>query len=182
MTNELVTGEVFGEDKEGPRAFLLAEAGKPFAALRPALDAAYSRLLAALRGVSEAQASFKPGGEDEDAYSIGQIVRHVARVQAWIESRMRATAQGNDPERFVSEIGREEKPLAGSTHDLEETYRLLNAAADEIAGREDVAKTAPHPFFGELNCRGWYRLAGLHAEDHARQVERIKAIPEYPKE
>lgn len=182
MTNELVTGEVFGEDKDGPRAFLLAESEKPFAALRPALDAAQSRLLAALRGVSEAQASFKPGGVDEEAHSAGQIVRHVARVQAWIESRLRATAQGKDPERFVSEIGREEKPLAGSTRDLEETYRQLNATAGELAGREEVAKTAPHPFFGELSCRAWYRLAGLHADDHARQVERIKSMPEYPKE
>jgi hypothetical protein len=34
--------------------------------------------------------------------------------------------------------------------------------------------------FGELNCRAIFALQALHINDHARQIARIKAMPNFP--
>ena len=87
MTNQLITGEKFGEERDAPRAHLLAEAQKPFSELRGDLDKAQETMRAALNGVTDAQSRFTPStGEGEDAWGIAQIIRQVApaRFASWI--------------------------------------------------------------------------------------------------
>ena len=52
MTTTPITGDTWGDEIEGPRAFILAQAEKPFADLKPVFEAAHGRLVAQLDGVS----------------------------------------------------------------------------------------------------------------------------------
>ena len=44
----------------------------------------------------------------------------------------------------------------------------------------DFETTAPHPFFGPLNCKGWILFNVMHANVHVRQMQRIKNSEGYP--
>ena len=50
MTNELITGEKFGEERDAPRAHLLTEAQKPFSELRGDLVKAQETMRQACKG------------------------------------------------------------------------------------------------------------------------------------
>jgi hypothetical protein len=63
---------------------------------------------------------------------------------------------------------------------LDESQAALEGAIAEIEGHERLDTLAEHRRFGELNCRGWVALHTLHLRDHARQIERLKQVPEYP--
>ena len=57
-------------------------------------------------------------------------------------------------------------------------FDLWRLTAEGPAERLDT--TDPHRLFGPLNCRGWYRLHGVHLEDHVHQIAKIKAMDGYP--
>ncbi len=52
---------------------------------------------------------------------------------------------------------------------------------EALAGVERLDVTAPHPWFGELNCRAWFLFQRVHDGDHTRQIQGIKAAPGYPR-
>jgi hypothetical protein len=56
----------------------------------------------------------------------------------------------------------------------------LDHAVGSVAGKEQLEPTAPHPWFGELNCRAWYLFQRIHDTDHTRQIQAIKANPAFP--
>src|SRR5215210_2487551 len=102
MTTGPVTGAVWGESNDRARAYLIAEASRPFSELVPIVEAARARLLAKLEGVSEAQAAFRPSdGEGEDAWGVLEIARHLVRVEMWITERVEALSRGERPPRFL---------------------------------------------------------------------------------
>ncbi len=182
MTTTPVTGEVWGEDREAPRAYLLSEGEKRFAELRPAVDAARTELLAALEGVSDEQARFRPaGGEGEDAWGIAEVAYHLARTEPWILARVRATAAGEEPQR-APVVVTEGDPLSKLLDAIKASHVELLSLVAEIDGSERTDTLWAHPQFGEINCRSWFRLEGLHEADHARQIGKLKALPDFPKE
>ena len=183
MTSTPITGEVWGEEEARARAYLLSEAQRPFAGIRPALEEARLALEAELQGVSETQARFRPPtGEGEDAWCIAEVVRHVIHVETAMALRVRALALGEEPPRSSGGPGgKEDASLAELRALLQGTRDNLFAAVREVEGKERLDTTTRHAFFGELNCRGWFRLQGLHEEDHTRQIRRLKALPEFPR-
>jgi hypothetical protein len=185
MTN-LITGETWGDNVDAARALLLAEAEKPFDQLRPAVAEARAALLAQLAGVSVAQAAFRPPeGDGEDAWSISEAVRHVINVETRMAARIRKLGRGEEPHLpstgpgYMADV--DTAPLPALVKKLQASRAALLAAVDEIDGRERLDTLDRHRVFGELNCRGWFRLQGLHEQDHARQIGKLKAMAAFPR-
>ena len=64
---------------------------------------------------------------------------------------------------------------------ISDSHAALLAAVREIEGRERLDTVAGHRRFGELNCRAWLAMHGLHMQDHAHQISKIKAMDGYPR-
>jgi hypothetical protein len=73
----------------------------------------------------------------------------------------------------------EVKPEAGAGA---EQQSLLRAAVDDYVRLIDTlgdlrtARRHAHPWFGELDLRGWHALAAMHTLAHRRQLQRIVAL------
>ena len=181
-----ITGETWGDEVESVRQFLLAEAEKPFSQLRPAVEASRARLLDALKGLTKEQVQFRPGtGEGEDAMGIAEVVRHVASIEAIFAERIRQLGRGLpvDVTRtypgYLEDVStRDPDELAA---ELEASGARMTAGLAQIDGHERLDTHDSHRLFGALNCRGWYRLHGVHLEDHVHQIAKLKALPEFPK-
>lgn len=182
MTTTDITGEIYGEEREGPRAYLLAQSEKPFSELRGPYEASHAALKAALAGVSEAQARFTPSsGEGEDAWGIAQVVRHVAGSEGRFATRVRNLGLGEEMGAPTPQPGDDDpRSIDELRAALEDASKQMLDAVNAVDGREALDKTWTHPWFGELNCRGMLVLQTLHDNDHARQIERIKALPGFP--
>lgn len=180
-----MTGDTWGDEVEAVRNFLLAESNKPFGALRPAVEEARRRLLTALDGVSEAQMRFSPGeGEGEEAMSIADVMRHLISIEAIFAERTRQLGLGLPLNVTRTYPGYKEDVDAAGPDELAALFEAsgarMRAAVEEIEGRERLDTFDSHRLFGPLNCRGWYRLHGVHLEDHVHQISKIKAMPAYP--
>jgi hypothetical protein len=182
----LITGETWGENIEAVRAYLLSEAGQPFAELRPKLDAARSELSASLDSVSDAQAQFTPGtGEGEDAWGIAEVLRHIGTIEPTMARRVRLLGSGESTEElprgqpgYMADV--DSRQISELRPMLARSYAELLGAITLIEGHERLDTLAAHRRFGELNCRGWVALHTLHLRDHARQIGSIKHLPGYP--
>ncbi len=185
MTTTPITGEVFGQERDAPRAYLLAESQKQFSELRSAMEMAQQALRAALAGVTEAQARFEPGGagEGEDAWGIAQILRHISGAQSRNAVRLRSLALATDAPAGAAapQNAEDTRTIEDLRAALDESYKALLDAVAEVEGKERLDTTFTHTFFGDLNCRGLFALQTLHANDHARQIDRVKSHPEYPR-
>jgi hypothetical protein len=186
MTITPITGDTWGDEVDPVREYLLAEAEKPFSELRPIVTASRARLLEALAGTTKGQLQFRPPeGEGEDAMGIAEVMRHLASIEAIFAERIRQLGLGIDldvtktyPGYLEDVTTREPDELAA---EFEASGARMDAAIAEIEGRERLDTTDPHRLFGPLNCRGWYRLHGVHLEDHVHQIAKIKAMDGYPR-
>jgi hypothetical protein len=180
----LITGETWGEAVEPALAYLLREAEQPFATLRPKLESARANFRAALDGVSDAQAEFTPAsGEGEEAWGIGAIARHIASVEPSFGERVRLLGTGQSVDslpRPASSAAPDVRPLDNLRQDLERSFAEFLDKVATIDGRERLDTLSAHRRFGPLNCRGWVVLHTLHLRDHARQIDKIKALDGYP--
>jgi hypothetical protein len=187
MTNTPVTGEVWGDEVERGRAFMLEQATKPLSELLIAVERSRDDLVAALSGVSDAQARFKPhggsGSDDEEAYSLTEVARHIVNVEPVMINRVLALATGEPPPAGQGPGalgGNEDTPLARLVEMIQGNRAPCAAAISEIEGKERLDTTMAHRVFGELNCRGFLCLHGLHLADHARQAAKVKTHPDFP--
>ncbi len=170
------------------RDALLAQAEKPAAELVPVLIAAQAAAMAALEGLSEAQARFKPAPaaeqapDDEDAWCIAELLRHLIQSEGGNAVRIPLLARGEGAAGPTPGAlgGHESTPLA----DLIEALRAADARMVETAraldGSERTDATALHPAFGPLNCRAWLALYTVHLRAHLRQIADVKAAAGYP--
>ena len=187
MTTIPITGETWGDEIDSVRAFILSEAEKPLPELRRQLETTRRELLDALDGVSEAQAEFRPAtGEGEDAWGIAEALRHIASVEAIMADRVRALGSGQPLDLkstypgYMEDI--ETRRLPELIDAIGQSRTALLSAVAEIEGHERLDTFDAHRRFGDLNCRGWLVMHGLHEQDHTRQIGKIKAMEGYPSE
>ena len=186
MRSTPITGETWGENVEGVRAYLLSEAEQPLAVLRSKLEGTRQELRGVLDGVSDAQAQFTPAaGQGEDAWGIAEVLRHIASIEPIMAERVRLLgsgqpADGLTPTRpgFLTAV--DTRRIGELLPLLDRSYAELLGAMDAIDGHERLDMLSAHRRFGELNCRGWVALHTLHLQDHARQIARIKRLNGYP--
>jgi hypothetical protein len=187
MTTTPITGETWGDEIEPVKAYLAEEAKQPLSALKAKLENSRRTLLAAVEGVSEAQGQFRAGsGDSEEDWGIAEALRHIASVEAIMADRIRGLGTGQPATLKATYPGFMEDVATRSIRqlevELEQSRAALFKAIDEIDGHERLDTVDAHRRFGELNCRGWLAMHALHEQDHARQVGKIKAHPDYPRQ
>lgn len=117
------------------------------------------------------------GLEDSSrCWSANMVLQHLVIVATGIRQLAEALAGDNlfGRELRIAEVKPE--PGAGA-----EQHGLLRAAVDDylrlIATLGDLRTPLrhAHPWFGELDLRGWHALAAMHTLAHRRQLQRIVA-------
>ena len=160
--------------------------------------------VAATHDLSEAQYRFKP---HPDAWSIGQIVEHVAlaelRILDLVTTRLpQSPAPSADktrgPARFARldtiVPSREQRrivapevlvpkgtwasPAASLAAFVEARNQAIAVAA--AADAEALEHVLPHRFFGDLDIEEWTYFMALHTARHTAQVTEIKGTPGFP--
>lgn len=184
-TDTPITGETWGDEVDSVRAYLLAESERPFAEIRPVVAAERERLRALCAGTTAEQVAFRPdSGEGEDAWGIAEVLRHVASVEVIFAERIRQLGLGQPVDVTKTYPGFMESLETRDRDELlaafEASGRVMLEAVDAIEGSEVLDSFDTHRLFGELNCRGWFRLHGIHMMDHAHQVAKMKTRSGYP--
>lgn len=158
-------------------------------------------VLAATKGLSQAQWNFKPA---PDRWSVAECMEHIAASEDFIrglvtEQVMKAPAA---PDRDVAKIdagiltgvpdrtnkvqapeplkptNRFGSPEASIKHFLESrstTEDFLKKTADLRGHAID------NPFGGKWDAYEWILLIGAHSQRHTKQIEEVKADPNFPK-
>jgi hypothetical protein len=57
---------------------------------------------------------------------------------------------------------------------------LARRTLDTLPPAPDLAATAPHPYFGDLNGKGWIYFMALHRGMHRYQCESVIDAPGFP--
>jgi hypothetical protein len=115
------------------------------------------------------------GLEDDSRYwSVNMVLQHLVIVDSGIRELAVALADGQS---FVRQVRiAEVKPDAAAGP---EQQALLQGAVDDYLGLIDslgdlrTAGRHAHPWFGELDLRGWHALSAMHATAHRRQMQGI---------
>ncbi len=180
-----MTGETWGDEVDSVRTYLLDESERSLTDLMPVVWAERQQLLDALLDSSEAQIEFVPAtGEGEDGWGLAEVLRHVASIEVIFAGRIRQLGLGEAVNVTKTYPGYMEDISTRNRSELIEAFeasgRAMLDAIAAIDGHEVLEPTDPHRLFGELNCRGWFRLHGLHLLDHAHQVGKIKLMDGYP--
>jgi uncharacterized damage-inducible protein DinB len=160
-------------------SYIRHQASKGLADLRVLAERTASDCGRCLRGISEAQARFKPG----DEWSIKEVLNHLIYATAEVTiDRVRELAAGKVPRPFMADnsSGRAMLPIRELRQEmdrlLEETVVLLGSLQEE----DLPSGTWEHPALGPLTLKQLIALHRLHVMDHVQQIEKIKADPGYP--
>ena len=168
------------------------------------LQSSRDKLLAAIAGISDEQAAFKPSPE---RWSILQLVEHLATSDPGLMALIRrALASPAQPElmevaqkhdhRFHGEL----KPFPRGVNKAPENLQpksvyasIADAGAAFERAREATlayARTvdddlrshfAPHPLAGPMDGYQWLLACAIHVESHVLQIEELKSNPDFPK-
>lgn len=102
-----------------------------------------------------------------DDWGLGQIAVHLLLVDRGVSGIALRLARGEDP----GATGQPRPASEGVTRDGIRSLAAKAAAgaerlAAEFPAAPDAARTAPHPFYGPLNCFGWLLTVPNHYEAH----------------
>lgn len=138
--------------------------------------------LAFLAGLSAAQVHFKPSPTD---FSIGEVLTHVIDSDrlfwGWIKLLTEGRRAEINPADLIAGDGADNtlspELLRG---EVEAGRALARMLIDRLPAAPDLAATTPHPYFGEMNGKGWLYFMLVHHGLHLRQCERVLDAPGFP--
>ncbi len=140
---------------------------------------ARTALIEQLLDVNDAQAAWRPPGDDDPNWTIAEVARHIltSGTVDVIEALLRGGHAEKEP---PSAIDVAPAPIEKLRDQLVAQSQRLLSAELRASGPIDHTSTAEAFFFGHLTARGWTLLESLHDQEHAAQIETIKASPGYP--
>lgn len=164
----------------------------------------HAETLAALEGLSEEQLKFKAA---PDKWSVLEVAEHIMMAEGLLFAAMsQALAAKPNPDweaktkgktEFLEQVmvGRKGKASApesivpsGKLSAKEVIAKLKEARAKTLKFTEETqlplkAHTSEHPFpvFNTLNAYQWLVYIPLHNFRHNKQIEEVKANPNFPK-
>jgi hypothetical protein len=146
-------------------------------------DLAVDDIQAWLRGLNEAQIRFKP---DERKYSIAEIVTHNCfhdeLFLGWLALLALGRSAEIDSATLIGGDGARNTVALLDLEGLNEGCRTLaRNTIEALPDPVDLAATAPHPYFGALNAKGWIYFMALHRGMHRRQCEQVIDAPGFPR-
>lgn len=156
----------------------------------------------ATKGLSEAQWSFKPGPE---RWSVAQVMEHIAAAEDMlrgmtIEKVMVAPAASDRDVKHIDEMVVTMVTDRSHKADAPEPLRPVNrfgSPADALkhflesrAQTEEFLKTTPDlrahavdsPLGAKLDAYEWVLFIAAHSERHTKQINEVKADPNFPKQ
>ncbi len=169
------------------------------------LQATHDAFLKSIAGLSEKQWKFKPA---PDRWSVAEVSEHIAVAESAIFGMVQKQVMTSPaaPEKRAEVAGKDEailKMVPDRSHKvqapefLQPTGRWANRDAvtkafeDERKATMDYVRTTnddlrdhfgPHPVLGPLDGYQWILLISAHSERHTKQIEEVKADPNFPKE
>jgi hypothetical protein len=175
------------------------------AAALTSLQATHDAFLKSIAGLSEKQWRFKPV---PDRWSVAEVAEHIAVSESAIfglvqtkfmtspaDPAKRAEVAGKD--QIIMERVPDRSHKAQAPEFLKPTNRwateaeLTKAFEDSRKATMDYIRTTnddlrdhfgPHPVLGTLDAYQWILLISAHSERHTKQIEEVKADPNFPKE
>jgi hypothetical protein len=173
--------------KAGIISFIRETAARPAGDIAAVVQEGHDQLHAALDGVSEEQARFKPGPED---WSILELLDHVVTVKRAMSMMATSLSQGAWPPGFTEASESEDfqdgvtfvhhATLAEAEGAVDAAHNELLAFISTITDETDTRKEFRHFFFGAMNCREWCAFQRVHDADHAPGIGKIKASAGFP--
>jgi len=169
------------------------------------LQATHDAFLKSIAGLSESQWRFKPA---PDRWSVAEVSEHIAVSESALlglvqtkfmtspaDPAKRAEAMGKDPIILEKVPDRSHKVQAPEflkpTHRFATREENIKAFEDSRQATMDYVRTTnddlrdhfgPHPMLGTLDAYQWILLISAHSERHTKQIEEVKADPNFPKE
>ena len=169
------------------------------------LQATHDAFLKSISGLSEKQWRFKPA---PDRWSVAEVAEHITIAESTILGAVEKQIMTSpaDPGKRAEVAGKDEMILtrvpdrshkAQAPEFLKPTNRwateadLIKAFEDERKATMDYVRTTnddlrdhfgPHPTLGTLDGYQWILLISAHSERHTKQIEEVKADPNFPKD
>jgi len=169
------------------------------------LQATRDVFLKSIAGLSEKQWKFKPA---PDRWSVAEVSEHIAVSESTIFGLVETKFMTSPatPEKRTEVTGKDEIVLtkvpdrsrkAQAPEFLKPTNRwatreeLTKAFEDSRQATIDYVRTTnddlrdhfgPHPLLGTLDAYQWILLISAHSERHTKQIEEVKADPNFPKD
>ncbi len=161
--------------------------------------------LKSIAGLSEKQWRFKPA---PDRWSVAEVSEHIAVSESLIFGMVQGKIMTSPatPEKRAEVAGKDEIIMtrvpdrshkAQAPEFLKPTNRwatreeLTKAFEDSRKATMDYVRTTnddlrdhfgPHPVFGTVDAYQWILLISAHSERHTKQIEEVKADPNFPKD
>ena len=169
------------------------------------LQATHDAFLKSIAGLSEKQWRFKPA---PDRWSVAEVSEHIAIAESLIfgvvqkqvlmspiDPAKRAEVAGKDeliltkvPDRShkvqAPEILKPTNRFATREENIKAFEDARKATMDYVRTTQDDLRDhfGPHPALGTLDGYQWILLISAHSERHTKQIEEVKADPNFPKE
>ena len=145
-------------------------------------------MMGASDGMSEEQAAYKPSDDD---WLVLNLMAHVVSTKQIMGVLTAALAKGELPPGFGAATETQAsqdgitvsrfETLADARAAAEEAHRVMVEFARGIDGGVDTELRFKHYIFGAFNCREWVVFQRIHDDNHAPQMDQIKASPGFPK-
>lgn len=116
--------------------------------------------------------------ENSRYYSVAMVLKHLLTVGEALKNRIPALSREEVPEK---EVHIEDfKPYGDMEEDIVERYSRFiegfkKSLVENLADIDSPA-TYAHPWFGELDVKGWMVMGMVHQIVHRRQIEAILAL------
>jgi DinB family protein len=169
------------------------------------LQATHDAFLKSIAGLSEKQWRFKPA---PDRWSVAEVAEHIAVSESSLFALVQKQIMTSPaaPEKRAAVAGKDEAVLqrvpdrshkAQAPEFLKPTNRwatqaeLTKAFEDSRKATMDYVRTTnddlrdhffDHPLLGTMDAYQWILLISAHSERHTKQIEEVKADPNFPKE
>lgn len=137
----------------------------------------------ATTGAAGPELDFKPaGGEGKPhAWSVRQIVCHLADIEAAVTVRFRQVIAEDQPfmpglkgEEWARSLDYDKRKISNAL----ETFRILRSANHELLkslAPETFERTGNHGELGKVSLQDLLRTYAEHVENHVRQLQRTRA-------
>lgn len=167
------------------------------------LAASRERLLEAVEGLTDEQRTFRPA---PTRWSVADCVEHIIVVENFVlDSMQKVLATAPEPARQAEVRGKDEIILeqvparnrrvtgppqvmpTGRWPEFEDRLRRFEAVRERTVRLAGVTQADlrshffPHPILGDLDCYQWLLFLCTHCERHVRQLEEVKADPQFPR-
>src|SRR5260370_1998919 len=165
------------------------------------LETTKKNVLEATKGLSEARGNFKPG---PDRWSVAEVMEHIAGAEDFIRGMVKEkvmTAPTGEPGRDVKKTDEavlamvpDRTNKAQAPEPLVPTNRFgspegsIKHFVESRATTEDFLKTAPglrddvrDSPLGKLDGYEFVLFIAAHSERHTKQINEVKADPNFPK-